>query len=361
MCSTGWANQDCSEKIKTWISNNAPNYNIQGLSLSIIVAEGKTCNLTYGYRSKSTREKVNETTLFNAASISKPLSAYVALKVFAKKNLNINEPINNFLKSWKLKAPEKLKPEQVTLKNLLNHSSGLTGFRCIGYQQNQPFPTLLDALNGKPPANTPAITMVAKPNSQYLYSPAAYMIVEQTLTDIEAKPFSKIMEDELLKPLQMNHSTFEQPLPQNYFKNLAYPYLPNGEKIKGGPLNFVAKAAGGLWTTAADLSRFLIAIQNSLNTNLSQLFLKPLFSKNWGLGIQVNLDKNGSETEQGSYFGHGGFNSGYLSYMLASKNEPVGFAVLINTAPLMTTKGEVVQFGFIKALNKQISTLYHWH
>ncbi|MBA2709509.1 MAG: beta-lactamase family protein [Tatlockia sp.] len=363
--STSWANQPCPELIKNWINTNAPNYNIQGLSLSIIEAKGKICTLAYVFRSKLTHAKVNEKTLFNAASISKPLTASVALKVFSQNNFDINKPINNYLKSWKLQAPEDLDPEKVTLKNLLNHSSGLTGFRCIGYKQNQPFPTLLEALDGKPPANTPAVTLVSKPNTQYLYSPAAYMIVEQSLTDILRKPFSQIMKEELLNPLLMTHSTFEQPLPKKYFKNLAYPYLPNGELIAGGPLNFAAKAAGGLWTTAADLSRFLLAIQHSLkameSTNLTKLYLTPLFSKNWGLGIQVNLDKNGSETEKGSYFGHGGFNSGYLSYMLASKDEPVGFAVLINTAPLMTTKGEVVQFGFIKALNKQISTLYDWH
>lgn len=256
----------------------------------------------------------------------------------------------------------------VTLKNLLSHTSGMTGFRCIGYKRNEAFPTLIQALNGQKPANTPAVTLVSKPDTTFLYSPAAYMVVEQVLEDISKQSFNTFMQHALLKPLSMHHSTFEQPLPDTYFSNLAMPYLPDGKTIDHGPLSFVSAAAGGLWTTSIDLSKFLRAFQMSLHRNgegmmnkgILNTYLTAGLNKNWGLGMQVNLDKEGNEQTVGDYFGHSGWNSGYIAYMLASKKDAVGMAVFINTAPLMTYKGEVKQFNFIKALNKKIALVYAW-
>lgn len=364
-----WSGQgvNCPAELRQWVLDNAPNYNIQGLSLTVMLADGTNCHLQYGYRNTQKKEKVDVDTLFNAASISKPLTAYVALKIFSEHSLNINASINQFLRSWKLTAPKEFEPEKVTLSNLLNHSAGITGFRCKGYKMNQAFPTLLNALSGEKPANTPAVTMISKPDDKFLYSPASYMIAEQVLEDITHQPYAQIMKNQLLQPLHMNQSTFKQPLPKSLLKDIAWPYLPDGNKIENGPLSFIA-ATGGLWTTSEDLTQFLRAIQHAssgkpgsvLQQKLTDLYLKPKLTDNWGLGIQVNLDKYGNEVKQGNYFGHGGFNSGYLSFMLASNTEPVGYAVLINTAPLMSTKGEVVQFGFIKSLNKKIADLYKW-
>ncbi len=358
----------CSRELEQWILDNAPNYNIQGLSLTVMLKDGEHCNLYYGYRKSDEKLRVTSNTLFNAASISKPLTAYAALMVFSKLSLDINAPINNFLSSWTIKSRDGLTAEKVSLSNLLSHSAGITGFRCIGYGRNQSFPSLQNALNGKPPANTPAVVLVSRPDTRFLYSPAGYMIVEQAIEDIENKSFYQIMNQELLKPLQMYHSTFIQPLPRSSLNDIAWPYLPNGQRISNGPLSFIA-ATGGLWTTTEDLSKFLRAIQRSyhnqphsfLDNELTKTYLSPHFSNNWGLGMQINFDKNGIEKKTGNYFGHGGFNSGYLSFMLASKNDAVGFVVMINTAPLMTTKGEVVQFDFIKKLNSKIANLYSWH
>lgn len=232
------ASKACHADIIEWVKENAPNYNITGISLTVLVDSNSSCQLYYGYRNKAKKQVVTATTLFNAASISKPLSSLAALKIFEQYKLSVNESIDDYLVHWKLKAPTRFEPNKVTLVNLLSHSAGITGFRCKGYKQNK-----------------------------------------QT---------------------------------------------------------------------------------NSMVIELIQHYLKPKFSNNWGLGIQVNLNNNGNEVKQGNYFGHGGFNSGYLSFMLGHQKKPIGFAVLVNTAPLMTTKGSVVQFNFIKDLNKQIAHSYDW-
>lgn len=358
----------CNPQLKQWILDNAGNYNIQGMSLFIWLESGNTCSIQLGYRDKKNELKVNQNTIFNAASISKPISAYAALKIYAEKNINTSEPINNVLKTWHLSDTDRFKSENVNIINLLGHNAGITGFRCKGYGIGDKFPSLTQALNGLDPANTPKVHLTHKPGSKFLYSPGGYMIVEQTMIDIEGKPFYQVMKKQILTPLEMKNSTFQQPLPASYFKNLALPYLPSGKKVPNGPLNFVASAAGGLWTTPKDLSKFFIAMQSALKNKPDSIFshklvekyLQPSSLNNWGLGIEVNLDSNGNQIKSGNYFGHSGFNSGYLGFALASKRQPIGFSLLINTAPLMTTKGEVVQFDFIKRLNKKIAQVYQW-
>jgi CubicO group peptidase (beta-lactamase class C family) len=330
--------------------------------------DGNTCSIQLGYRDKKNDLKVNEATMFNAASISKPISAYVALKIYADKKINYREPINKVLKSWHLANTDTFKSKHVNIINLLGHNAGITGFRCKGYGVDEKFPTLIQALQGIKPSNTPKVRLTHKPDSKVLYSPGGYMIVEQAISDIEGKPFYQVVKKQLLSSLEMVNSTFQQPLPSSFYKNIALPYLPSGYKIPNGPLNFIASAAGGLWTTSKDLSKFFIAIQPSfknephskLNHKLVEKYLQPTSSNNWGIGIEVNLDRYGNQVKSGGYFGHSGFNSGYLGFALASKNHPIGFSVLLNTAPLMTTKGEVVQFGFIKNLNKKIAQVYQW-
>src|SRR3990167_3047856 len=129
-----------------------------------------------------------------------------------------------------------------------------------GYSIHEKIPTLIEELNGEPPANTPAIIVIRQPGTKYEYSPAGYTIIQQVLEDIYPQPFAEIMQQLILNPLSMQHSTFMSPLPKKYLSDVAMPYLPNGKPLANGPFSFTA-AAGGLWTTPTDLAKFLIAIQ----------------------------------------------------------------------------------------------------
>lgn len=358
----------CQQSLMTWVKTNMEKYAIAGASVAVIDKGKVTCVANLGYSDKRRKELVDAKTRFNAASIAKPLSALAALQIFKAYKLNLNVDINRYLTSWKIPANKFSQQAFVTMRNLLSHSAGVTGFRCKGYPQGTPLPTLKQALEGEPPANTPKVILTAKPNTRYLYSPAGYMIVQQALMDVTQLPFNTLMQRYLFKALAMKNSTFQQPPFQRKSDKFAYPYLPNGDMVKGGPLRFAAQAAGTLWTTSTDLAKFLLAVQSALdvkadsnlNKKLIQTYLTPGLNANMALGILVNLDKFGDDKTSGSYFGHSGWNSGYLSYIIASKKDGVGLVILTNTAPLMTDKGQVKQFEFIKGLNRKVAELYHW-
>lgn len=316
------------------------------------------------------KEKVNAQTLFQAASISKPLTAVAVMETFNKKEGALDININTLLKTWQVPSNRYTEKQPVTIRLLLSHTAGIIGFRYKGYAQNTVLPTLLQELNGTPPANTPPVTVVRQPGTQYEYCPAGYTILQQLLVDTYDESFSAIMHQLILKPLGMTRSTFEEPLPENALSNIAQPYLPNGEPMPGGPYIFTASAAGGLWTTPSDLARFLISIQQALAgkkqgvmtaTMVSAMFV-PSINPNMGLGFEINMDKNGQAVSHGNYFGHSGFNSGYLALMVGSKTGGNGVIIMVNIAPVdMSAAGTPIQYTFLTNVIKKIATEEQWH
>jgi CubicO group peptidase (beta-lactamase class C family) len=108
----------------------------------------------WGFADLEARRKVDDETLFQAASISKPVAAVTALALVNRGRLTLDEDVNKFLKSWKVPESPFTATEKVTLRRLLTHSAGVTvsGFR--GYAATDDVPTLLQVLAGTKPANS---------------------------------------------------------------------------------------------------------------------------------------------------------------------------------------------------------------
>lgn len=356
-----------SPQLQHWIENLMKEYNIPGASIAVIKDYKIEWAKGFGFRNKKNHLPVTNDTLFQAASISKPITAIAALETFSNKNLSINANVNNLLQSWKIPSSQYTENQFVTLKLLLSHTAGITGVREIGYPTNSKFPALSEILNGIPPANTPPVIMVRKPNTKYEYSPAGYTIVQAILVDIYQLPFDKIMQELILTPLHMNNSTFIQPLPESYYRNIAWPYLPDGTIPPNSPYAF-PQAAGGLWTTSGDLAKFVIAIQKALTgqrkDNISKKIVEELMapglSHNMGHGMEINIDRHGAMSdEQGNYFRHVGSQTGYLCMLVGSKQGGNGIVIMTNSGPYMTEK-EVKQYAFLVKAVKHISEIEKW-
>lgn len=357
-----------SPQLQSWIEALMVEYNIPGASIAVIKDYKIEWIKGFGVRDKKNHLPVTTDTLFQAASISKPVTAVAALETFEQKNISIDTDINKVLTRWKIPANPYTLEQPVTLRLLLSHTAGITGHRETGYTTKDKIPTLLEILNGQPPANTPPITVVRKPDTKYEYSPASYTIVQSALTDIYQQPFDKIMQDLFLTPLHMQHSTFVEPLPQSYYKNIAWPYLPDGTLVPNSPYTF-PEANGGLWSTPSDLAKFVIAIQKALSGDaqgdltpkIAKAMMIPGLSHNMGMGFEVNINNYGETTDQqGNYFRHSGFQTGYLSILVGSKQGGNGIVIMYNSAPYMATKKDVKQYEFLAKVVKHISQIERW-
>jgi CubicO group peptidase (beta-lactamase class C family) len=100
----------------------------------------------------------------------------------------------------------------VTLRQLLNHSAGLTVSGFSGYEPGAPIPSTIAILNGQSPANNEAVRVTRPPGTEVGYSGGGYVVVQQLMTDVTGQPFDRYMRDAVFGPLGMDHSWFEQPL-----------------------------------------------------------------------------------------------------------------------------------------------------
>jgi hypothetical protein len=210
---------------------------------------------------------------------------------------------------------------------LLTHSAGVTVHGFGGYAAGTPVPTIVQVLNGEAPANSNAIRVDVLPGSMWRYSGGGYTIAQLAAADVSGISFPKLMQDTVLRPFGMEHSTFEQPLPPQLLAQAATPYRGNGTPVKGGPHVYPELAAAGLWTTPSDLARFAIGIQEALSgksqsvlsTKTVRDMLQPAIEQQ-GIGFAV-------DSTLGT-FSHGGANEGYRCSFIAFQD---GNGVIIMT------------------------------
>lgn len=334
------------------LESRMKHYEIPGMSIAVIKNSKVIWSKSYGFADVESKTPVESNTLFQAASISKPVSAYAALKTVASGKLNPDADVNSYLKSWKIPENEFTKEKKVSLKNILSHTAGLTGHGFAGYEAGQPLPSVNQILNGQKPANSPAVVVDKLPGASFRYSGGGYTIMQQLLMDLEDKDFASIMAEKVLTPLKMKNSTFVQPLPAAQASFAATAYSVNGARVPGKYHTYPEQAAAGLWTTAEDLAKFVIDIQNTVNhkstlvlsQKMADAFTTPFIESFIGLGIFLE-NKNGQV-----YFSHGGWNEGFSSKFVGNKTNGDGIVVLTNT-----NKPE-----FIEELIRSVASVYQW-
>src|SRR4051812_21242648 len=189
------------------IQERMKHYRIPGVSIAVINDYKVEWARAYGVKDLETNEPVTTETLFQAGSISKPVAAMVALKKVSEGKIALDEDINHKLTSWKLPDNDFTAKKKVTLANLLSHNGGLTVHGFPGYAVGQKIPTLPEILDGKPPANTPAVRVDFEPGTKFRYSGGGITIAQLAIMDIEKKPYPQIARDVVLGPLGMTHST----------------------------------------------------------------------------------------------------------------------------------------------------------
>lgn len=317
---------------KMTLSERMDHYNVPGVSVAVIEGGRIDWAKGYGVLEAGSSEPVTTETLFQAASISKPVAAMAALKMAEDGALTLDGDVNSKLKSWKLEENEFTKKEKVTLRRLLSHSAGLTvrGFR--GYAADEAVPTLQQILDGKKPANSEPVRVNREPGVGFRYSGGGYTVVQQLLIDVGRKPFPEIARECVLEPAGMSHSTCEQPLPEILRGTAAVGHLGNGEAVKGRWHTYPEMAAAGLWTSPTDLARFAIEVRESYygrsNKVLSRQMAREMLTRqegNFGLGLGISGEGAARR------FGHNGANVGYRCEMVMFMESGDGAVVMTNS------------------------------
>lgn len=310
-------------------------YQVPGVSIAVFKDYKIQWAKGYGVKDVETGEPVDASTLFVAGSISKPVAAMGALKLVQEKKLALDTNINTFLTSWKIPDNEFTRTKKVTLRMLLSHSGGTTvhGFR--GYAPGEDVPSLVQILDGVPPANSDPIRVDIQPGFRWRYSGGGTTIVQQAMIDVSGSDFPALMKRLVLDPLGMSSSSYRQTFTPERLALAATGHTRGQALIQGKRFVYPEMAAAGLWTTPTDLVKFAIDVSLSaqgksnivLNTVTARLMVTPQIAvspdQNMALGLFLDKDDR--------YFQHGGADVGFVCGLYASAKGGYGAAVMTNS------------------------------
>jgi CubicO group peptidase (beta-lactamase class C family) len=334
------------------LASSMQRHDVPGVSIAVIRRGEIDWTRGYGVRMASGEDAVDSTTLFQAASISKPVTAAGALRLVEASALALDENVNQKLRSWKLPENEFTSRQPVTLRCLLSHSAGLTVHGFPGYAEGADLPTLVQILDGDKPANTASIRVDTEPGKEFRYSGGGYTVVQQLMIDATDQSFPQLMHELVLRPTGMMSSTYEQPLPKEWRSRAAVGHTGDGKPLEGEWHTYPELGAAGLWTTPTDLALFAIEVWRSYH-GMSEMLLPQRLTRmmlarqigDYGLGF--SLPSAGVLR-----FQHGGGNAGYRCLLVLTAESGDGVVIMTNG-----DSGEAL----ISEIFSAIAAAYGWY
>lgn len=321
------------EALPGWsLAERMAHHKVPGVAIAVLRNGEVVAARGYGLREAGTTDAVDADTLFSVGSVSKIATAATALRFVADGRLDLDRDINTYLKSWQLAPQPGIADARVSLRMLLSHTAGLDVHGFPDFQPGEAMPTLLQTLDGTPPAKVGPVRLIHEPGARYDYSGGGTMIGQLLLQELGGAEFETVARREVFDPLQMSRSTFANPLPAQR-GNIAKAHDKDGARVAlpRGWESFPEQAASGLWTSANELGRFVGVLLRSyqgradfLPRPLAQQMMTEVSPSMHGLGPR--LEGKGIAR----IFHHGGDNDSYHAWIEGYLETGDGLVILTN-------------------------------
>lgn len=344
------------------IAERMAHYEVPGVSVAVLVDGRFAWAKGYGVLDSETSQPVDTESVFQAASISKPVSSIGVLRLVERGLLDLDAPVNDRLTTWKIPENAFTARQPVTLRHLLSHRAGTTVHGFPGYAAGAPIPTLVQILSGTPPANTPAVVVDKTPGESYRYSGGGMTVMQLLVEEVTGEGFASVITREVLEPAGMIRSHFRHPVDE---ANAARAHAgPNSVPVIGHSHSYPELAAAGLWTTPTDLTKIGMKVVEALqgqapdflSREMARQMLTPI--DDYGLGFGV------IEAEDGLVFLHNGGNHGFRARWFTYADGRGSVAVMTNadnSSPLIreitSAIAESYGWSFDAATEREVVTL----
>jgi|TARA_R110002072_G_scaffold301694_1_gene482034 CubicO group peptidase (beta-lactamase class C family) len=305
--------------------------NVPGMAVAIIENGTIIYEKGHGYADVANTIEISKTTGFNIGSISKLFTAWGIMKLVQEEKLDLDIPVETYLKRWKLPKSE-FDHSKVTIRAILSHSAGLSVHGYPGFHPDDKLPNLEASLNGEngPARDNEAVKVILEPQTQFKYSGGGYTILQLVIEETTSQKFEDFVQEHVFEPLNMNSTSFT--LDDSILAKTAKPYNEVGKEIYLE--RFTAKAAAGLHTTLEDLSTFAKAQFNE-NPVLSQKTIKEMTTiipitkaKSVAYGLGYATYNFGPITVSG----HSGTNTGWEAGFMMDFEKNDGIILLTNSS-----------------------------
>jgi len=328
-----------------------------GFSVAVVEHDHIAWAKGFGVTAAGERTPVTPRTLFQAASISKPVTAAGALWLVQHGKLSLDEDVNRLFKSWRIPDDSFTTAQKVTLRRLLSHNAGLNVPGFDGYVYGEPLPNTEQTLDGVPPANNVPVRVTKVPGTVCDYSGGGYAIVGMLIKDASGQSFEDFMREHVLVPAGMTESTFQQDLPQAFAARAATGTDRTGKSLPGKWRLFPELAPDGLWTTPTDLVKFGLEIAHSARDSSKHVLSRS--SVREMLTVQCRDDPDGGTglgfalgyQKHPAIFFHNGSNAGFQSVLMMDPDAGWGYAAMGNSDNFQSVN---------RAVFHALSVLYGW-
>lgn len=321
------------QPVRWTMEERLAHYGCPGTSVAVMKGGAIDWSAGFGVRELGKPEPCDADTVFMVASCSKPVAALVAMILVERGLLDLDRPVNDYLKRWQLPENEFTSRTPVTLRRALSHTAGLTvnGWGATP-RDGRPIPTTFDLLNGKHPTMPVPVVVNKQYDGHDRYSGGGFVITQLIVEDLLDRSFDDVAHEFIFDPLGMTNTTYTQPLPAAFHANVASGHGDDGQPQPGGWMISSEMAAGGLFSSANDYAKFLLACREAYHGRnkdlLGEAFARDMmtrFDKSaFGMGFHVLGDGSSARIN------HGGSNDGYQSETNLYLDSGDGAVVLTN-------------------------------
>lgn len=333
------------EEPQTWtLESRMAHYGVAAVSLAIIENGEVVVAKAYGYADVASATAATPETAFSVGSVSKMGTAAGVLRLVADEALALDSNVNRYLASWRIPDNPYTAAAPVTMRGILSHTAGLSVHGFPDFMPDETLPTLIQTLDGEPPAKHEPVRVFFEPGSAARYSGGGTTVAQLVIQDTADKPFAEAMVDLVFEPLAMSRSSYVNPIPASH-EPIARAYDEGGEPdaLPRGWHSFPESAASGLWTTPSDLARLYLALLESYHGTgdgfLPQALVRDMMSEvgpsYFGLGPQLagaGIDRR---------FYHGGSNNAYKAHSEIHLERKSGLIIFTNGAQGATLYAEI--------------------
>jgi len=298
------------EKIDNYLSYIQDNNGGMG-SLSIFKDGKEVYNKSFG-QGKLINVNYSKDTKYQIASVTKMITAILVLKLVEGGKLKLDSKLSNFYS-------EIPNSEKITIKNLLEHTSGLGNFAI----KNGVIWVIEKATDKEIFREIEAQGISFEPNEKVVYSNSAYILLRMIIEQKYKKDYNKIVIQEITKPLHLNNFASIKSNPTNTFKS--YKFIENWTEIKDIEYSNVI-GVGDIASTTKDMNTLITSLfQYKLIKKETLELMKPIVGKeDWGRGLAL------FPYGENFFFGHSGDVLGSHSRLIYNPKDQISIAYSTN-------------------------------
>jgi CubicO group peptidase (beta-lactamase class C family) len=310
-------NKEAALQLDDFIKRYQEYYEIPGVSIALIKNGKIVYYKTYGIKNTKTKEPVDEKTLFEAGSVTKPVFTFAAMRLVERGILDLDKPLYQYLPFEDVAHDERYK--LITARHVLSHQTGFPNWA----NRNE---------KGQ-------FDLMFTPGTKFGYSGEGFEYLKRVVEHITKKDIGLILEEELINPFNLKNTYFKK---NDYLPKVAanghIDNLPTNIRLIDSP-----KVAYGMYTEAKSFASFMIALSNrkglkpeTYNEMFKIQTIIPKDDSEKKEGWDVNSYRSlGFEIEKSPYgliIGHGGSTStGFTCYFNMFQDLNMGYVIFTNS------------------------------